>query len=260
MKISESGSSEGLHFMKNLFLFLLLLVAMTPVQAQIVTSGPVNATPNVNLPGNVDPFNGINPTYKTLVTDLRGNPYLFGHWSIGEVVYKTGLTHKNLALKYDLYNDELVYRNPQTNQALAFIKDQVLEFTLRSVSGDSLFHFIKLSYPTEGFPKRPYYFQVYYQGKTALLARKKKFIEKGYAQNNTYTAGRDYDEFYLREEFYFMKEDRKIIAFKPQKKAILELLNDKLYEVSEFIQREKINLKKTEDLIRLFRYYDGLLN
>ncbi len=59
---------------------------------------------------------------------------------------------------------------------------------------------------------------------------------------------------------YYLESENKIRELPMSKKGILSALSDKQAELKEYIKKEKIKLKKEEDLIRLVARYNALKN
>ncbi|WP_281989989.1 hypothetical protein [Aquimarina aggregata] len=62
------------------------------------------------------------------------------------------------------------------------------------------------------------------------------------------------------ETIFFLEQDGIIVSLPTNKKEILITFQDKSDELKEFIKKEKLRLKKEEDLIKLVKHYSILKN
>ncbi|WP_299432360.1 hypothetical protein [uncultured Aquimarina sp.] len=61
-------------------------------------------------------------------------------------------------------------------------------------------------------------------------------------------------------ETYYLEENGSIIKLPPKKSDLLAVFSDKKDELKKYIKKEKLKVKKTEDLIKLVSKYNALKN
>lgn len=57
---------------------------------------------------------------------------------------------------------------------------------------------------------------------------------------------------------YYLFKNSTLTSFKPKKKSILKIMNDKKDEVKSFVKKNDLSFKKEEDLKKIFNYYYNL--
>ena len=98
------------------------------------------------------------------------------------------------------------------------------------------------------------YYQVLVTGKAGLLMDT-KFAEVEYKEYNSATTSIRIDRLV---SFYGVAAGKMQRLSKAE--DILLLLGDKTREVSDYIKKENLKIKKQADLEKLFRYYNGLFD
>ena len=61
-----------------------------------------------------------------------------------------------------------------------------------------------------------------------------------------------------RLEELFLTDDGKIHRFKGKKKELFNLMNDKSSHIKDYVNKNRINLKKMSDLARIVNYYNRI--
>ena len=183
-------------------------------------------------------------------TDVQGSPFLSDSWTKAIVRLKSNGTFKNLEVKYDLVEDQLLFRNNKTDQPMEFI-DQVLEFKL--VTDDGISSLFMKGFKAIDNNTTNSFYQVLCDGGIQLLKRKiKKVIE-----DRAYSSAVTVKTFNEVESYYIAKANTPI-KIKKDKKQILSVLADHAAELENYIQQNKLNVKVDEDLIKLIAYYNTL--
>jgi len=121
-------------------------------------------------------------------------------------------------------------------------------------SKDSIRYVFKNGYPAIDKQNEYYYYQVLTEGNIELLAKKFKYI----SSTKDALTGELTKDFVDGAVVLYVYGNDKIQVFHPNKKFILSLLKDKEPAINNFIETNKINLKKSVDLISLFNYFNSL--
>jgi hypothetical protein len=176
--------------------------------------------------------------------NIKGTPFMYEQWVFGTFVNAEGTLFKNIKLKYNVYNDQLIFAGSK-GEMMAFDKP-VKQFTLN----ETLF--------ANGFPAidafgSDTYYQVLGEGSTKLLKHYSKHVEK----NSTYGSAMASMRFADNEAWYLFK-DGKISALKLDKKNVLAALNDKSTQVNNYLSNHKVNFKNDMELSNLLAYYNSL--
>jgi hypothetical protein len=189
-------------------------------------------------------FNGR--LWRNLYYNIRGGEFLFTQdWLTGNVIINE-VTFKNVLLRYDIYNDQLL---TMINRG-AFIqlnKELIKGFTL-------LYQSIPNNFENFGSGTEPSvngFAQIIYKGKTSLLLKQKKQIKKLAVENK-------YDEFYQTDILYILKDGN--FSRISGKKDMINVLSDRREQIKSFIRDNKIRVRKKRpaSFCPVLEFYDSL--
>lgn len=181
-------------------------------------------------------------------SNTKGTPYLLEDWANGTVKLQKGEIFKDIALKYDIVNDILIFKNPGDGQPLAF-KDAVKEFKIAaqpsSQNNDLLFR--------NGYKPNPqHFFQVLEDGKVQLIKRNSKIVKESREFNSASTT----KAFYPVSDYYIVKGGE-LIRIRKFKNDVLANL-DKQDQLMNFLEKNNLKLKSEEELIKIIHHYNSL--
>jgi hypothetical protein len=176
---------------------------------------------------------------------ITGNPF-FGslYFTDGSIVYDDVL-YTNVKMFYDILNDDVVIKN-YNDTALLLSKEKISSF---SFAGHN---FIKVTADSAAPSIKSGFYDVLYNGKTKLFAKRIKTI--------TEKIDIQYSESFFSEhnDYYILRED----TFYPvnDKGSALHVMKDRKNELTKFIHQEKLKFRKDIEisLIKLVGYYDSL--
>ena len=189
------------------------------------------------------------PLVENLSSDISGSPYLLDDWSKGTVEQGNKVSYKDVDLKYNLYKDELFFKNPKDGSMLGFVLP---------VAGFSLAIKDKLEIYRNGFPdidnfNRKSYYQVLFDGGIKLLLKSTKTLIEVKLYNSPTT-----EKKFVDNAIFYVFQNSVMTKFKPSRKDFLELFKSKSTEIGDFIKNENIDLKKNADLTKVFVFYNTL--
>lgn len=204
---------------------------------------------------------GAVQTFDERYEGVKGTPFLVDQWSPGKVTMRNGKVYTSVALKYDLYRDEIVVKHPY-DHAVIPDKRTITQFSLSAEHTNDSSYFILVDYLPDSRKFPPNHFaQVLYgslsdPGTSTLLAvHNRKLIKADY--QGGYSANRPYDEFSeIMTSYYLIKPNGQSYRLKPTIKSIRRLLKDKKVVVNDFLANESISPDDPSDLVRLVSYYD----
>jgi len=179
--------------------------------------------------------------------DIQGTPYLYDNWLKSEVTLKNGKTFKDVELRYDIVNDELLFKDAK-GQVMAFT-DPVMQFTFNDTKESYISNISGL----KGFTDKSY-FQVFNEGKVKILKKRVKTITEERAYNSATTT----KSFVENAQYFLVGPSGTAVPLKREEKFILSVLQDKADQLKEYIHTKKLNLKKDPDLIDIIDYYNSL--
>lgn len=177
--------------------------------------------------------------------DVIGSPFLNNEFIEGTVTLINGKKYEKIPLKYSLLQDELFFMNPKDRSLLSFVVP-VKEFELSGL------RYINGLPVVDSFTERSFY-GVLFEGKIKLLIKSYKTI----LENKPYNSA-TIEKIYENLKSYYLFKDGKMIRFKPTKKDLLLIFEDKSSKIDSYLKSEKIDFKNNMDLAKVFMYYDTL--
>lgn len=221
--------------MKFVFIFILVLSVSIPSFAQVYQ--------NVNAGGGKN-----NVRAKSSNTDVEGSFYLFDNWKQGKISFEDGSAEQTVDVKFDLFENLLVIKGEGDVENV--FSSPIAYFSI--LDGEKWMSFKK------GFQgpdlNKDIFVQVLYSGtKVSFFKREVKTIieSKGY---NTATVTKKV----ANTTLYYIKKDEtnNLFQVKRDVKSLANTLQNS--ELESFAKKNKLNLKKDEDLIKLFSFYEML--
>lgn len=179
-------------------------------------------------------------------SNLKGTPYFKDAWCKGIIKQENGQNIKDIELMYDQLEDQLTFKDLAGN-AMAFAVP-VVEFKLLC-DNDKATLFRNGFEPFKSSEKNTYY-QVLYDGPISLLKKDVKTIQQ-YREYNSATVTNTVIE---RIKYYVCSSPGKIVEFKRDGKALDLVFGERSPSVKKYIQDEKLDLKKDDDLIKAFAF------
>ena len=165
---------------------------------------------------------------------FNGQIFLSDKWVDGTIVDFQNNTYK-VSLRYRVANEEMQVQH--NNKTKALQAPQIKEINL------SQRIFIS-SYFMLNEEKFMSFFEVITDGKIKLLKQYEAKEKKG-----IYT---------IQSSFYSKKGKAPAEKITLKKKCIMELMQDQKGAIQRYIKKDKINLKKSDDVIKLFEFYNSL--
>lgn len=202
----------------------------------------------------------------TTLSDANGNPVLLKKAAAGETVhlFKPGYTTAILYLagngkplmgnrfKLNLQQNRLFFMDANGEEMEVTSPVKSIEFI--GDPGKNNNTVFEKGFPPIDKLTADNYYQVLVTGKAGLLMDT-KFAEVEYKEYNSATTSIRIDRLVI---FYGVAAGKMQRLSKAE--DILLLLGDKTREVSDYIKKENLKIKKQVDLEKLFRYYNGLFD
>jgi hypothetical protein len=184
--------------------------------------------------------------WRVLYKNVKGFEFLFTKEFMQGSVTIDGRTYNNLALKYDIYNDEILTTTDH-GIILQLNKAMIEKFTL--LFENKIYNFQNIK--ADSVNNVSGYVNVLHNGKTMFFIKNKKDILL-LADDNKY------DIFSETSKTFLMKDG----AIHPlnNKKDLVTLLADKQLEIKTFIKKNRIQVSKKipESFVPVLKYYDTL--
>jgi len=208
---------------------------------------------NVGRLINLEDFNG-HSLLKKYDPDISGSPFINADWTPANIILSKGKAIGPLLVKLNIESNKLYFIDTAGKELIA------AEGTVKKIdlindhSKDSTKYIFKSGYPNIDKQNENYLYQVFTEGKIELLAKKFKYIRT--IKNEL--SGEIIKDFVDGAITLYVYSFDNMQPLQPKADFVLSLLIDKQEEVNTFINVNKINLKKTTDLIKLFSYYNKL--
>ena len=176
---------------------------------------------------------------------VKEDQFLYSKEFLPGSISMRGRSFPGITLKYDLYKDEIL--TPSPDGVMQINKEMIDSFSL--IFNQRKFDFIKLQEDT--LKKSVTFFNVVYKGKTALLIRYSKKIDKLAVEGR-------YDQFYQISRVFLLKGNKLLQV--TGKNDLLTFMAEAKTQIKEFMKTNKIRVseKDPESFIPVVKYYDSL--
>lgn len=196
-------------------------------------------------------------TFDTRYDGIRGTPFLLPYWCSTEVIFKDGRRFSEVPLKYDVYQNQIVFKRPQGDSVILNAAP-VSHFTMQDIlTGKSyLFKRFSLS-PADQARLKDRFLQVIQEGSTSLVVSRSKAIVKADYKGG-YNAGRPYDELVDDTQYYLLRPDGSLAGIRLNRKSVLEAFTRNQAEIKTYAQQENIDFKNEDAVGKLVAYANSL--
>jgi hypothetical protein len=189
-------------------------------------------------------FGKINLT----IADIEGSPYLDPEYKVGTVLTTDDVLLKDIPLRYNCFDDVLEYR--KDNVAYNLKPEDKIK---RAEFGGQVFVY-KDYEADKGIHKS--FFEIFSEGKATLCARfSVKFYKAEDLRGFADPKPARFDD--LSEIYYIFVNNspaQKVLSYN----KLIKILADKKSEVDSFINKQKLSVKKGEDLKKIVTFYNSL--
>lgn len=184
---------------------------------------------------------------------VNGSPYFDAVYKYANILLRDGKKFVNIQVKLDLVTQETHFITANNQEAFAgkgIIKE--ISYADTGTTGIQTYKF-QTGFPRVDRQTEINFYQVLAEGRCSFL----KSITKSIEEKKSELSGEIAKDIETTENYYlFTKNEMK--RLKKDKDFILSQLADKQAEINQFIQSNKINYKNTDDLTRLFNFYNAL--
>ncbi len=172
----------------------------------------------------------------------KNNPQFLGDWLKGDVYLENGHVVKNKLFRYNALSDQLVWLRQKDYLTAIVAKENVAAFILYPANKPEM-KFVKKTLTSPLNAKSVCFMHELYSGGISL------YVRYYFEQNNTnYEINQD--------KKYFIEKNGHVRKFKPRKRHIFQLFGSEKDTAKNIIRKNKLRIRKTDDLITFFRLYD----
>ena len=184
------------------------------------------------------------PFYPQQKYKWEGKVFFPDDYTKATITTTSGKVYRNIRAKINLLNNTLLFTDSAGREFAAAVPVSRLEFEPGADSPKIVF--IQPVADTQ-------LYQVLDSGKISLL----KKITVTYKDQMPYGSTNVTRVFEQKYSYYAFK-NAMLVALDRSKSAVMECLIDKSTLVDTFIQQQKLKLRKEDDLVKVFRFYNSL--
>jgi hypothetical protein len=230
----------------------LTTVCKTPAKAQVASIDSLNSNQAlVKAIANYDQvtreagsiYNGTE--YKLYELSIKGNAYFLEYaWRKGTLLYDH-LNYYGVYLLYDTFKD-VVVPQPQSDSFLfRLINEKVGAFSIGT------HNFKRVVADTTNNSLETGYYEILYNGKSEVLAKRKKTIQ--YSSST--------EQYFDETSAYYLKQNNTWFKIS-SKGSELNLLKNKKNELQQYLKKGAVDFKhqKEQAFVQVASYYDQITN
>lgn len=236
--------------LRNRCLFIAFLITGA-ASGQSLTGGIENQGNLNQIASSGDPTQVVRQ-YDERYAGVKGSPYLLETFNPGRVKLKSGAKYISSFLNYDCVNDDLVFKKDANAPEMIVRRDLIDSFQLDSsfnCPNNKTIVWLALQGQATGF------YELLYGGKNKIYQRVvKKLVKADF--KGAYSMGSNYDRFDKEVNTFFVSD--KVGQIKLNNKSISALFPNRSSEISSFIKRNKLDVKKPSDLKAIMEFAESL--
>lgn len=192
--------------------------------------------------------------------DIEGSPYYKDDWLIGTIKMEAGNTISDMALRFDLYRNDLTYLK---NDSIFVVSAPMKEFSVKEIrNGNFVTTVFKCGYASNGIMTEKTFYEVLADGNISLLRYLKVNLEKDGSIGMGQYSTSEVTKSYIRKSTLLVYDANKKVFFEVPKRDreafLLGIVGKKKSELSRYIDKQRLNLKDEEDFAKLINYYNSL--
>lgn len=188
---------------------------------------------------------------KSYAPDVAGSPFLDPEWAMANITLSTGKTVGPIPVRLNIADNGLYFRDSSGTELVAVPNVVKKADCINAYWKDSVHFVFKNGYPRIDEQNENFYYQVLSEGKLELLLKAYKYVR---VEKND-LSGEVSKEFVEGSKLY-VYTNNSMQPLQANKNFVLLLMKDKEPSANSFIETNKVNLKKTSDLVKLFSYYN----
>ncbi len=221
------------------------------------------------LPGLISVAQVVNPTLKTVNDNwlahefenakplsnrstIAGSPYLNNNFRSGKPISKYNLTFPIIPLRYNIYTDNIEYKSPENKVYVLRDQSKIKAYKI----GDSTF--IYSPYHKNKNKLSSGYFQVLVPGKTKGLIKYTVYLLQAHPTQPYKPA--EPERFSKKIKSFYVKVGDEAAVPVSREKTIIQLFPKQKSQLSHYIKKEKIHIRKQAEFVKLINYINTLSN
>jgi len=185
-------------------------------------------------------------------SNIAGTPYLNKTFQSGQPISRYDQTFPIIPLRYNIYTDNVEYKSPENKVYILRDQSKIKAYEI----GDSTF--IYSPYYKSKSKLSSGYFQVLVAGKTKGLIKYTIYLLQAHPTQPYKPA--EPERFSKRIMSFYIKVGDKPAVSASREKNILQLYPKQKSQLSHYIKKEKIHIRKQAEFVKLIKYINTLTN
>ncbi len=185
--------------------------------------------------------------------EVIGTPFLYDDWKDGIIFMYDKKEFIGLKLKFDIYNNELLYLNTNDHKTYSINKNAIQKFIIKDGSVEEIYtkYFLK---GISGISPEMNFVKLLFAGDSKLIKLSKKNLVKG-KEVQAYSSSSN-DKFVYQEFYLILKKNGELIKIKQNKNSIIKVFPEKESEINTFLKKNPLDLKIEENLIKILEFIE----
>ncbi len=180
--------------------------------------------------------------------DIKGSPYLNKEFIKGNIITKDNIVYENVPLRYNIYNDDIEFEMSEGAYLAISNPKKMKEIHI----GEEVFIYaIKRQKKGEQYG----YYKLVEDGEIQMLSRFNIVFKE--ATNTTGYKAAEPPQFNRNANSHYIKIGTKEPQQLSKKKEIEKVFGAKSKEILAFIKKEKLNIRKEQDLKELVQHLNS---
>lgn len=193
-----------------------------------------------------------NPMYLRSGYQLEGSPFYKDEYSLARITTRKGNSYQDIPVKLNLMTQEMFFRVSDGREMIPILPVAAIRFDTAAQPGESgifLSGFPAIDKQTENS-----FYQLIDSGRAMLL----KFNKVNYRDEKPFNSGVTHRIFETTPVLYAYTADGVMVQLSKAKAPLAVLFKDRIEPMAIFIRDNDLSLRKEEDLVKIFRYYDSI--
>lgn len=200
--------------------------------------------------------------YKMQRGGTKGHPFVSDDFKIGYGVFENGELSNAQLFNYDIHGNNLTYKINADADIMVLNENSFVGFILKAehpTEEDRIFTKIQASEFAKDKGETKYYEIAKAPSRKVIIEHIKEFKDpnaSGWASSSTNTKSAEYE---LKTNVYVLNKAGKYEEVKLKKRAILKTFQDKKSQLSQYIDKNRIDFDEAKDIVDLVEYYHEII-
>lgn len=192
-----------------------------------------------------------NPIFTKAEYNAEGSPYFSDRYCNANIKVMNGKHYRDMPVKLNLLDNRVIYRAPNGSEMEAITPLESIHFN--ACDGRSTMTLFRSGYPLTGQLNERTYYQVLDSGKLQLL----KYWRVQYTDQKPYSSAVTIRKFDVKPEYYAYRPETGMVKLEKGNETALDILLEKKNKASQFVNEQRLKLRKEDDLVKLFAFLNG---